>query len=139
MLIIVGGIVLGLLIGSFLNVVIYRLPVMMEREWRQQCQELLHEEGGNAPDDTPPSATAETFNLMQPRSRCSKWLRAGMSGRWSMRWWAAPMKCRSPASARPLMSAISSSSRFRSRRSSLRSAAKSREVRDAGFHRVGVA
>ena len=41
MLSIAGGLLLGLLVGSFLNVVIYRLPVMMEREWRQQCNELL--------------------------------------------------------------------------------------------------
>ena len=32
---------LGLLIGSFLNVVIYRLPVMMQRDWRQQAREIL--------------------------------------------------------------------------------------------------
>ena len=31
---------LGLLIGSFLNVVIHRLPIMMERDWRTQCAEL---------------------------------------------------------------------------------------------------
>ena len=31
---------LALLIGSFLNVVIYRLPVMMERDWRAQCDEI---------------------------------------------------------------------------------------------------
>ena len=33
--------ILGLLVGSFLNVVIYRLPVMMEREWTSQCKTLL--------------------------------------------------------------------------------------------------
>lgn len=33
-------VVLGLLVGSFLNVVIHRLPLMMERDWRQQCAEL---------------------------------------------------------------------------------------------------
>ena len=33
--------VFGLLVGSFLNVVIYRLPKMMEREWREQCRTLL--------------------------------------------------------------------------------------------------
>ena len=31
--------VLGLAVGSFLNVVIYRLPVMLERQWREQCAE----------------------------------------------------------------------------------------------------
>ena len=36
--------VFGLLIGSFLNVVIHRLPKMMEREWRQQCAEARGEE-----------------------------------------------------------------------------------------------
>jgi len=67
MLSIAGGIVLGLLIGSFLNVVIYRLPIMMEREWRQQCRELMA--GDTVPEpDGPPE---EPFNLVQPRSRCS--------------------------------------------------------------------
>ena len=32
--------VLGLVVGSFLNVVIYRLPIMLERQWREQCAEL---------------------------------------------------------------------------------------------------
>ena len=36
---IVAGI-LGLLVGSFLNVVAYRLPVMMERDWQRQCESL---------------------------------------------------------------------------------------------------
>lgn len=58
--------VLGLLIGSFLNVVIHRLPVMMERAWRAQCQELL-----SGTDATkPPPQTPEPFNLMRPRSCC---------------------------------------------------------------------
>jgi leader peptidase (prepilin peptidase) / N-methyltransferase len=52
---------LGLIVGSFLNVVIYRLPIMMEREWRAQCAELLNV---SAP------STSESFNLSQPRSRC---------------------------------------------------------------------
>lgn len=52
---------LGLVVGSFLNVVIYRLPVMMERAWRQQCQELLEQPEGEA--EAP-------FNLLVPRSRC---------------------------------------------------------------------
>lgn len=52
--------VLGLLIGSFLNVVIYRLPKMLERQWAQECAEL---------SGTPLEA-AEPFNLLVPRSRC---------------------------------------------------------------------
>ena len=53
--------VFGLIVGSFLNVVIHRLPRIMEREWAVQCAEFL----GN----TPP-AQAEPFNLAVPRSRC---------------------------------------------------------------------
>jgi leader peptidase (prepilin peptidase) / N-methyltransferase len=53
--------ILGLLVGSFLNVVIYRLPVMLDRQWREQCAEL---HGGQ-----PPKAT-EPFNLVVPRSAC---------------------------------------------------------------------
>ena len=54
--------VLALLIGSFLNVVIYRLPIMMEREWRAQCEEIAET----------PSAELPTgrFDLVAPRSRC---------------------------------------------------------------------
>jgi leader peptidase (prepilin peptidase)/N-methyltransferase len=52
--------VLGLLIGSFLNVVIYRLPKMMERQWATECDE----HSGKVVEAT------ETFNLMVPRSRC---------------------------------------------------------------------
>lgn len=52
--------VLGLLIGSFLNVVIYRLPVMLEAQWKADCADML--------DQVTP-ATAP-FNLMLPRSRC---------------------------------------------------------------------
>lgn len=59
----VGG--LGLLIGSFLNVVIYRLPKMMERQWARECAEM----SGHSEDVDP--AAHETFNLMAPRSRCS--------------------------------------------------------------------
>ncbi len=53
-------IVLGLLVGSFLNVVIYRLPLMMERDWRSQCNEL------NGRD----SAVLPTLTLSKPRSAC---------------------------------------------------------------------
>ena len=54
--------VLGLLVGSFLNVVIYRLPKMMQQQWAQECAEL-NGQPLNAP-------LAEKFNLMIPRSRC---------------------------------------------------------------------
>lgn len=53
--------VFGALIGSFLNVVIYRLPVMMHREWRSECLEFLEQ---------PPDAEEEPFSLSAPRSRC---------------------------------------------------------------------
>ena len=53
---------LGLLIGSFLNVVIYRLPKMMEQQWAAECAELSRQ------DVTP---TAEKLSLISPRSRCS--------------------------------------------------------------------
>ena len=60
--------VLGLLIGSFLNVVIYRLPVMMNREWRAACDETLSPAGTQAE-----AAFAEPpFNLITPRSQCPK-------------------------------------------------------------------
>jgi leader peptidase (prepilin peptidase)/N-methyltransferase len=53
--------VLGLLVGSFLNVVIYRLPKMLERQWAAECADL---KGLPAPEAPP-------FNLVAPRSRCS--------------------------------------------------------------------
>jgi leader peptidase (prepilin peptidase)/N-methyltransferase len=55
-----GVAILGLAVGSFLNVLIHRLPLMMEAEWRSQCAEL---EGRDAP--APPS-----FNLWVPGSHC---------------------------------------------------------------------
>ena len=54
--------VLGALIGSFLNVVIYRLPVMMERAWQDEIEAAQDK----APEDRP------AFNLMTPRSRCGQ-------------------------------------------------------------------
>ncbi len=54
--------ILGAAVGSFLNVVIHRLPIMMERQWRRQCAELEN------PDV--PAQAAEPFNLAKPDSRC---------------------------------------------------------------------
>ena len=51
---------LGLCVGSFLNVVIYRLPKMMEQEWHAQCADLRGE----------PASTAAALSLAKPRSRC---------------------------------------------------------------------
>ena len=59
----IGG--LGLLIGSFLNVVIYRLPKMMEQQWAIEAAMVA----GKEPEPLPPH---ERFNLMVPRSRCQK-------------------------------------------------------------------
>ncbi len=52
----------ALVIGSFLNVVIYRLPIMMEREWREQCAEIAEMPESNVPEGR--------FDLVAPRSRC---------------------------------------------------------------------
>ena len=62
---VIAVVVLGLLVGSFLNVVIYRVPVMLEREWRQQCAELADPAAAEPP---PPPR----FNLIVPRSKCPK-------------------------------------------------------------------
>ncbi len=51
---------LGLVVGSFLNVVIHRLPRMMERDWHAQCAEL----NGQSPEPVP------RYNLLVPRSAC---------------------------------------------------------------------
>jgi leader peptidase (prepilin peptidase)/N-methyltransferase len=53
----------GLAIGSFLNVVVHRLPVMFERSWQNQCRELLN-------PNQPQSDASERFDLIMPRSRC---------------------------------------------------------------------
>jgi leader peptidase (prepilin peptidase) / N-methyltransferase len=59
--------VLGLAVGSFLNVVVYRLPVMLDRQWREQCAEYA---AGAAAAATRPAAPGEPFNLIVPRSAC---------------------------------------------------------------------
>ncbi|HWI15641.1 MAG TPA: A24 family peptidase [Burkholderiales bacterium] len=52
--------IFGLAVGSFLNVVIHRVPKMMERQWRAECAEWSGQ----------PAPAAETYNLVTPRSRC---------------------------------------------------------------------
>jgi leader peptidase (prepilin peptidase) / N-methyltransferase len=56
--------VLGLMVGSFLNVVIHRLPKMMEADWKQQCLEFLH------PEEAEKAPPAPKYNLVVPRSAC---------------------------------------------------------------------
>lgn len=62
-----GAGILGLLVGSFLNVVIYRLPIMMEKEWQQECSLYFQPDSVAAPEAEPAK-----FNLMVPRSTCPK-------------------------------------------------------------------
>lgn len=64
----VGVIALGLVVGSFLNVVIYRLPVMMQNEWRRECDDYLESQG--QPALNPKKQSDERFNLAYPNSRC---------------------------------------------------------------------
>ena len=61
--------VLGLVVGSFLNVVIHRLPIMMERQWREQCAELEHPDLA-ATVPAAAQAAKERFDLVVPRSAC---------------------------------------------------------------------
>ncbi|MEE4186654.1 MAG: A24 family peptidase [Gammaproteobacteria bacterium] len=71
MLEIAGGLVIGLLVGSFLNVVIYRLPIMLERSWREECQELLASQPAAAGSAVATAAERQArFNLLVPRSAC---------------------------------------------------------------------
>lgn len=63
LLLISGAVIVGLLVGSFLNVVIYRLPVMMEKEWQSECRLILELEEDKASNDA-------VFNLAQPNSHC---------------------------------------------------------------------
>ena len=59
-------VVLGLLIGSFLNVVILRLPVMMFRGWKEECQDMEEE----LPDHPAIKDLSKPFNLVSPASHC---------------------------------------------------------------------
>lgn len=53
--------VIGLLVGSFLNVVVYRLPIMMQRDWQAQAREAL---------ELPAEGAKQSFNLFLPNSTC---------------------------------------------------------------------
>jgi leader peptidase (prepilin peptidase)/N-methyltransferase len=55
------ALVLGLIVGSFLNVLVWRLPKMLERDWRGQAHEIL---------GLPPEPQAPTYNLLLPHSHC---------------------------------------------------------------------
>ncbi len=63
MLTYIAAIIVGLVVGSFLNVVIHRLPIMMDIEWRAHCAELA----GKATEST---GDGEPYSLWRPRSRC---------------------------------------------------------------------
>lgn len=56
----------SLIIGSFLNVIIYRLPIIIKTQWRQQCHDFL----GMKDPDQPHESAKEKFNLAWPNSHC---------------------------------------------------------------------
>ncbi|OIQ24256.1 A24 family peptidase [uncultured Vibrio sp.] len=58
------SVIFGLIVGSFLNVVIHRLPIIMEREWRQECADAFPEYKISPPDGH--------YSLSIPRSTCPK-------------------------------------------------------------------
>jgi leader peptidase (prepilin peptidase)/N-methyltransferase len=62
--------ILGLLVGSFLNVVIYRLPVIFKREWRKDCTNYLEENFDAKIELDTGKEPAEPFNLVKPDSTC---------------------------------------------------------------------
>lgn len=70
--------IFGLLVGSFLNVVIFRYPIMLFREWESMAKEILMERGfkitasEKALDDKALEQHPQKFNLITPRSTCPK-------------------------------------------------------------------
>ena len=68
------AVVLGLIVGSFLNVVIHRLPKMMERDWEAQCAELAQSKAAGASGAPGPAHahahSSAPYNLLVPRSSC---------------------------------------------------------------------
>ena len=65
---ILASLALGLVVGSFLNVVAYRLPIMLERAWREELAAATGGTATTAPAETAPGQ--ERFNLAWPASRC---------------------------------------------------------------------
>jgi leader peptidase (prepilin peptidase)/N-methyltransferase len=64
-------VLLGLIIGSFLNVVIHRLPVMLLRDWRRDCREFLTEKfPGDIAESSQTKEPVAKYNLIVPRSAC---------------------------------------------------------------------
>jgi leader peptidase (prepilin peptidase) / N-methyltransferase len=66
----VAAFVIGLVVGSFLNVVIYRLPIMIERDWRAQAADVIASTASPATDAGSAAPPTETFTLAVPRSAC---------------------------------------------------------------------
>ena len=62
--------VLSLLVGSFLNVVIHRLPIMLDRQWRAQAEEMLGSESDARRRRAARRPTSRPYNLVTPRSTC---------------------------------------------------------------------
>lgn len=62
----------GLLVGSFLNVVIHRLPIIMEREWRTQCAELNGQDNDGASHVSEKTIHTAPYSLHTPRSACPR-------------------------------------------------------------------
>ncbi|XKF03177.1 A24 family peptidase [Pseudoalteromonas mariniglutinosa] len=60
----------SLCVGSFLNVVIYRLPLMMQREWQTECRVLLSDELTDSTSKNKQPVPTKTFNLVTPNSTC---------------------------------------------------------------------
>ena len=68
----ITALILGLMVGSFLNVVIFRLPVMLKHDWKNQCEDFLEIEAT--------SASTDKFNLSMPSSHCPQCQH-------KIRWW----------------------------------------------------
>ena len=62
--------IISLLIGSFLNAAIYRLPIMLEKSWQEDCDHLLATQQNSKPNTDSNLPNEERFNLFVPRSQC---------------------------------------------------------------------